>query len=262
MACLLAAVFLFVGSSAFSSLPNAIIGRVNDVPVLESDLDLLPKGLDQDEKMDRLVLFHLAVQEAKKLGLDQSVEAQRTINKVLYEAYLKVMSKKAQMRLEPTEEDLKRYYETAPLLRVRHLVLFAQTPSEKENAEKKLKQIDTALNGKAQFRDLIFKYSQDESARTGGDLDFRGKHSLSKLFYTGLLELEQNAVSKPIFLDGAFHLFQWTEKKPFPEIPATYREYLRSELRKETTDRLLKDALSTLRKTARIEMPLVKGKND
>jgi peptidyl-prolyl cis-trans isomerase C len=235
-----------------------IAAKVNGQPIYEAELKAemdshLDDKSNRDEVLDRLILFRLALQDALHQGVDRDPAVRKEIDKVLYQNYLEKKIKESGQILEPTEAELKNYYRDRPLLRLRHLVLDADTAEERGETKATLEQIFAQLKQGVEFRDLVVKYSDDEAARSGGDLDFRGAHNLPETFYEAVKGLKKGEVSKPIEMQGSTHLFQMIEVKEFGDAPAAYLQYLRVKLRHQRTERYLASLLQELSRTAKIE---------
>jgi hypothetical protein len=229
---------------------SEIVARVNGEPILEEELKKQFPELGPKEGLEKMILYKLALQQAREQGVDKRPEVLSETNKVLYRAYLKEASAKG--ALLPNDSELEAYYSAYPFFRLRHLVLYERNPKEKEQSEKTLEKIQASLKRNASFKTLVLKYSQDESAKFAGDLDFRGVNSLPEIFFEATQNLKEGQVSEPIHYQGAVHLLQVTSRKSFREIPATYREYLRSRLIHERELAFLKSHLQGLREKSKI----------
>jgi len=254
--------FLFVALTLASAdaLEARIVARVNGESI--SDVDVkneLTKELtsgNPDDALDRLILFRLAVQNARTQELDKNENVRKEIDKVLYKAYLDNELAKSPEALNVSESALKKYYENHPQLRLRHLVLMNETPAQQKATANAVTAIREGLAKGTDFKDLVVKYSQDGGARFAGDLDYRGPQNLPPEIYEVGLKLKKNEVSDPIGYGGAVHLVQLLDRQTYKKAPTGYLEHLRSRLKQERSDAMLMGALSELRRKAKIEKAL------
>lgn len=248
--------FLFSQALLAAELPRGVVARVNGTLIQEEDIAKFEdyRTAPRADLIERAVLFQLAVEQAKKRGIEKEVKIQKEVDKVLYQGFLNSVLREKGQNLIPTSDEVKAFYQENPLFRVSHLVLLSDTPEKKKSAMAIVKKIQKGLEQKVPFKTLVLKYSEDEGARFGGDLDFRGVHDLSPDFYKVLKALKIGAVSEPLVLDGSIHFIQWTNQKPFMEVPESYLSYIKARLRREKELLALSYSLSDLRKEAKVEV--------
>jgi parvulin-like peptidyl-prolyl isomerase len=250
--------WLFLGLLPITgAISSPIVAKVNGQPIYETELKAemdshLDDKSNREEVLDRLILFRLALQDAQHQGIDRDPNVRKEMEKILYQNYLERKIKESGQSLEPTEAEIRNYYRDRPLLRLRHLVLDAETSEERSEAAKTLATISAQLKEGVEFKDLVIKYSDDEAGHSG-DLDFRGAHNLPEAFYDVVKNLKKGEVSQPVEIQGAWHLFQMVESKDFGEAPAAYLQFLRVKLRNHRTERYLASLLQELSRTAKIE---------
>jgi parvulin-like peptidyl-prolyl isomerase len=262
---ILSLVSFLLGNLRCIASPSSVIAKVNGQPITNDDLfeeqqrrNQLDSSsaLNQDELLERIILYRLAVQQAKKLQLTKNTETQKKIDKVLYQSFLDYTVQQQKEKgavLEPTLEEQKQFYEMNPWIRLNHLVIRSGTAEEEKVNRDKISVIQNKLKEGIPFSELTQQYSQEEFASHGGDLDFRGKHNLPEPIYHAAVGLKKGEVSSPIILEKSTHLVQLTDKKSFDEAPAAYREYLKKSLRDENEKKLLLSSLQELRKKAKVQ---------
>jgi parvulin-like peptidyl-prolyl isomerase len=211
-------------------------------------------GDGQEAALERLILYRLALEDARREGIDSLPEVRKETDRIVYRAYLDRSVASNTGKLRPSDADLKTEYDKAPMVRLRHLMLFARTPAETSAAEKKLAEIQAKLKAGEEFRLLVLRYSQDESKKLGGDLDFRDPQGLPAPLYSSASKLKPLEVSAPIRTGEGIHLVQLMERRGFDALPASQREALRNRLREERENRFLEERLANLKKRARIEV--------
>lgn len=257
-------------AGALTSPPNRVLARVNDEPIFQTDLERYerdrhtPPGdaAAQAQALENLILFRIAVQEARKANLDREPQVRHEMERALYSAYLHETLKLS--NVAPQDSDLKAYYEKFPLVKVRHLFVLHRTPEQKKRAEQVLKEIETGLKQKVPFEKLVLKYSQDKNPVTRGELDDRGAHNFPPHFYEKVLALKKNEISAPIEFLESTHYFQRLDTKPFANATATYQAYLRSRWTDEQVGAGLHEKLKTLRTSAKVEIltgPMTSGES-
>lgn len=256
--------FALLGLSCLSCVafaaPSPVVAKVNGEPIYRAELERQMESRKDDAAMNpevalqKLILFHLAVQEARQQQLDRDPNVKFEMERVLYKAYLDGKLSAARQTLEPAEKELHAFYDEAPLVRARHLVLMARNPAEKEEALKTAALIQKKVREGKDFKTLVLEYSQDDSARMGGDLDFRGLGTLPPEIYEAALKLKPGELGHPVELGEALHLIQLTEKKRYADAPATYLEMLRTKLRQRREDHFLASLFEKLKSGAHVEV--------
>ena len=240
---------IFLSASLFAAVP---IAKVNDQVLY--DEEWLEGDKKDAEAVENAVTYHLIVEEAKKLNLDKNPAVQKEIRKLLYREYLNTKLKDKAAELAPSDLELRAATEQNPLYKVKHLVLFSRNKREQKAAKKSMERISQRLKRGDSFKSIVLKFSQDGSARTGGNLDFRGPHNFPEAFYGVVSKLKANEVSQPLTYKGAIHYFQWTEKKPFDKLPQNYLNYLSAKIEKSKQSDLMKQLMVDLKKGAKVEI--------
>ncbi len=130
-------------------------------------------------------------------------------------------------------------------IRVRH-ILFVTTPS-KSDEERALHLADSLrqllVDGKADFTDLVKKYSSDEETKKeGGELGWFAIDRLSPEFKTALAGLDVGEYSEPTKSDYGYHILEILEKQDAR--PMTIQDdydRLKDFARREKSDQVLQD---------------------
>lgn len=253
------AIYLLLSLSAHSAVPR-VVARVNGEPVFSHEL-LRPAGRDSadpslkgSDGLDRLIFFHLALQEAKRLGVDRDPSVRYAMNRVLYRGYLEKKLAASRSTITPSDSEIVALYEKRPLVRLRHLFLVAKNPTQHKAALKTIKKVRSALKERGDFKELVLLYSQDPSAPLGGDLGFRGFQALPEPIYMAAIQLKAGEVSPPIEFQRAIHLVQLLDRKRYQNVGASYLARLKEVLQKGKEEKLLVSLLGELKKNAKIEI--------
>lgn len=234
-----------------AAVPEQPLARVNGTLLTKSEAELIldKRSLSMSD-IEKVVLFQLAVQEGLKQNLDKDPATAAALKKVLYKAYLKNVSAKNADALEVSKEDLETEYRTFPLLRISQLVLHGTA----EKNALKIKQIKEEYKKGIPFRKIVLKYSEDQTALHGGDLDFRSIHNFPENLYAEIRPLPKNVLSEPIGEGGNTFFFLWSDQRTFKDAPETYRTFLASRLSEQRELVLLRESLGELRKGAAVEI--------
>lgn len=89
----------------------------------------------------------------------------------------------------------------------------AASPEQIQNAQEKLKKIQSLLNADADFSEVASGYSDGQNALEGGDLGWRKKGELPSLFSVVVPNLEVGEVSEPLRSGSGYHLVVVKDKK-------------------------------------------------
>ncbi|NLB54982.1 MAG: hypothetical protein GX811_04315 [Lentisphaerae bacterium] len=146
-----------------------------------------------------------------------------TEEKIKKELTEQVKLKKLVKPEEPSEDDIREYYEANAQteVRARHILLKVEkSDSDETKAEqlKKIKEIKQQLDDGADFAKLAMEHSDCPSKQEGGDLGFFAAGRMVKPFSDAAFALEVNKVSEPVETDFGFHLIETLEKRTPPPL--------------------------------------------
>lgn len=249
--CLLLILLLGYGEGGFST--RSVIGTVNGDSIFEDEVQSLmeKKSLSRIESIDRLILYKLAIQDAKKKKLDENKEVRQETEKILYKHYLSDLLKPP---LKLSTKEIQAAYQQDPIVRVRHLGIKLSKDSQQLAARSKMETILEKLKRGEDFKKLVLEYSEDSSIRTAGDLDFRQLSSFGEDYAKIIFSLKVNQVSQMFEADGALHLFQLLDKKQFSELNNAQKKSIEDTLREKKEMVFLQAQLSQLRKNAKVTL--------
>ncbi len=188
--------------------------------------------------------------------------------------YARTLEKLAERRpeagLHPTPDEIRRYYEThrreflQPCrVGVRGLVVFLDRTGRDDtrSAQRIVREVVTALEGGASFRDLVYKYSEDPSARRGGVVQVADEPLvpltlLASPVAGALGEAAPGKVLGPVLLPGCIALvlpevIRPSAVRPLGEVSAEIRKALVRRNRRQAIDRWVAE----LRAEADIRIP-------
>ena len=135
-------------------------------------------------------------------------------------------------------------------------------PAKKEEARKKLEDIEKRVQKGEDFAVLAKDFSEDASAAQGGDLGMIPRGKMPKALDDAAFSLKPGEVSNVVETELGFHLIKVHEKKPekvvpFKEVEEKIRQHLANQKLKQRVDEFLNE----VKKTAKIERISTKGAN-
>lgn len=176
--------------------------------------------------LEDMIRRDLAVQEARKLGLDKDPEVIDRINTVLYHSLLdKKLSSKFDT-IQISDEEIKNFYKDNPELRTSHIFVQVRvdaSEAQEKAALAKIKRIQGALNegtksGKVTFAEIARTQSEGVAAATGGDIDYQTKDKLDPAYYHAATKLKVGGVSDIVRSQFGYHIIKLTALKEYKDI--------------------------------------------
>lgn len=204
--------------------------------------------------LDELINREAAVQEARKLKLDQDPAVVERINNVLFVSLIEKKLGADFDKMTLSDAEAKSWYEKNPELRTSHIFI-ALTPGagadEETRANARLKEILGEIkSGKTSFAEAAQKYSEDPSASVGGDLDYRFKDRLDPTFYKTALRLgKAGDIAGPIRTAYGVHLVRLAGKRSWLEVD---RNRVKRMILDEKRQGLVSRFLNDLRQKAKV----------
>ncbi|WP_311482577.1 peptidylprolyl isomerase, partial [uncultured Anaerococcus sp.] len=179
---------------------------------------------------DEMVNQEIILQDAYKNKVDEDEEFQNELNLVKDNMLKNYAMHKIFENINPTEDDLKRYYEENKELIVPNKTYAAShiLVDNEDKANDIYKEIQDGLD----FKEAARKYSKDPSAASGGSLGTFPKGVMVKEFQDGLDSLKVGEISKPVKSQFGYHLIKLDDvnnekEKDFEEVrDQVYQTYL------------------------------------
>jgi len=232
---------------------------IDDAQVNEQ-LDRLKKQYpDEQAYQDSLAEDHLS-EDALKSQIKMTLAVQQ------------VVEKEFGGTLDVSESEVKAFYDGNPqyftepeAIRASEILIKVDSKAEaakKEEARKKLVDIQKRLQKGEGFAILAKDFSQSASATQGGDLGMLPRGSMPKAFDDAAFSLKPGEVSNVVETELGFHLIKVHEKRPekivpFKEVEERIRQHLVNQKLKQRVD----EYLNEVKKTAKIERISTKGAN-
>ena len=162
------------------------------------------------------------------------------------------------------ENEIKAYYESHSNLfkqpeqvRASHILIKIEpkaNESEKEDALKKIREVQEKQIKGDDFAKLAKKYSQGPSNAKGGDLGFFKRGQMVPAFEEVAFKLKPGEVSDIVKTRFGYHLIKVVDKKPESTVPyEEIKERIGQYLKQEKVQKEVKQLVDKLRKEAKVE---------
>lgn len=249
---------------ASPKIAATINGEVLTVAELDTLYNRLPKQMRENydrnggklQFLDTYIRKKLVVQEAVKNRFDQNptvaFDLHAARESALFDRYVRdVVAQKI-----VNEAVMREYYEARTgdfrrpeMIKARHILATpddanvinssGSNATSDEEARQKIESLAAqAKDGGATFSDLASKFSEDGSARSGGDLGWFGRGKMVPEFEKAAFALQAGEVSDVVQTKFGYHLIFVEDKKaggvpPFEEVRDQIREMLLAEHQSE-----------------------------
>jgi peptidyl-prolyl cis-trans isomerase C len=246
---------------------SPILVIVNGRPITQSEFDFRWSGLSPAAQaryraeggrrkfLDDLITRELLLQEARKLGLDQSPIIRERLERYKEQLALdELMQAAVKVQVDIPKQELDSYYaaHSAELLaaeQIRAAHILVPTAAQARDLKRQ-------LDDGADFAKLAQRFSIDQATRQkGGDLGLYRRGAASSEVDSVLLTLKPGMVSEPIESQAGFHLVKLISRDEGDQSNLyAARERLRQELYAEKQRKRFEEFLAKLRATATIRM--------
>lgn len=252
----------FLSPFAFASIEAA---RVNDKVITLEDVNarfaeayrgnplVAPT---KKQVLEDLIKREAAIQEARRLKIDQDAATQDRINNVLFYSVIEKKLGTEFDKITLSDAEAKSWYEKHPEVRTSHIFIALPpdaTAEEEQKASKKLNELLSEIKtGRASFAEAAQKNSEDPSAAVGGDLDYRMKDRLDPNYYKAALKLGKSGdMSGPVRSSFGLHLIRLTAKHSWSE---TDRIHVKKIIFEERRQEIVSKYLNDLRQKANVSV--------
>ena len=188
----------------------------NNIKVSDEEIKLAIEDIKkQNNFTDEMLEKELNKENITLNDYKERLRAQITVSKVInYEVRSKI---------QVDEKDVKKYYDehrdefaTPEEIRVRH-IMFAYSEDmdsqKKETIKNKAVDILNRIRQGEDFANLASMYSEDSSAKNGGDLGYFTKGKMIKIFEDTAFALKKDEVSNVIKTPFGFHILKYEDKR-------------------------------------------------
>jgi parvulin-like peptidyl-prolyl isomerase len=224
----------------------------------EQNSRLVPgKVPSKDDVLKNIIYFELAIQDARRLNIHREDSLKDQFDVLLYQAYVRRFIQPIIDKLQIPESEVRDYYKMNPLIRTSHIVVLSKpgmTEAEKNDLKARANDIWKQVTaGKKAFKDLAREYSEGPSAKTGGDVDWGGRHKLLPEYYDPANALKNiGDVSAPIETPYGLHIIKLTGRKPYSEIDSVYKDFIVRTLRESKGQEKYNEYFATLQKKSSV----------
>ncbi len=257
--------FVLPFANAFAAPDPNTVAEVNGAKISKDEFDRRYKENIQffkygaptkENVLNDIINFELAVQEAKRLKLDQDPSVQERMNTVLYQALIeRQLQGKFKSVIDVTEDEAKSYCKKNPAVRISHIYVPlkpAALKSEEEEAYKKIRALQSKLSSTSFEKVVASNPDQGFSASTGGDTGYANKMQLDPAVYAEARKLGVNQISKqPVRSQLGLHVVKLTGVQDCNNINVP--EWQRMVFDEKRT-KIFQDYLSSLRSRGKVSI--------
>lgn len=219
------ATFLFVIHSFAQTIATIGSRKISKKEFDDRYRDVVEQTVNPPSKtefLEDLIRYEVGLQEAKKIGLQNDPAVKERMNQELYKAMIeKSLSDKVE-KINVTEAEMKKYYQSNPEIRTSHILTEIKpdaTAKQIEAARKRAQQIYAQVKkSKRPFNDLVRLYSDDPiSKRNGGDIGWQTRLTLVPNYYNAAIRMKQNQVLGIIKTQFGYHIIKMTGKRSYKD---------------------------------------------
>ena len=249
------------------ALDTLIEEKVMDREVKKSGIKATPREIEavledvkKQNKVNQEGLERALAIEGMTLEQYKTQIEQRILRTKLVQWSVKVEPKGSEQQLRDFYEQNAARYRTPVTLRPAHITFAVPKGAPPENVQESRKKCQEVLNRIRKgedFGEMAKLYSQDPSAKDGGDLGYFKKGELLPAFEKELERLQVGEVSGIVRTDFGFHLIKLLDRKggtplPFEEARGqVQQEFYRSEM-----ERAVKQFITSLKNKSVIDIRL------
>lgn len=200
---------LVLSASSRAALDKDTVADVNGKKITKEDFDRRYKenisyfSYSEPTKanvLDSIIKFEIAVQEAKRLGLDKDPQVQERMNAVLYQSLVeKQLADKFKGAVDISEKEARDYCSRNPAIRISHVYVALKPTAlkqEEDAARKRLQEAQAALAKGDKFEKVAANYSEGIGTASGGDTGFVTKLNIDPTIYLEARKLDVGEVAK------------------------------------------------------------------
>jgi peptidyl-prolyl cis-trans isomerase SurA len=185
----------------------------------------------------------------------------------------KVVAREVRSKVTVTEKDIQEYYgksasstnnSSAAGERVRIQQIFFPitdkiTPKQAEKMTRQLEEIRSKIVAGEDFSQMAIKYSQDASAKEGGDMGYFSRGELQPLIENAAFNMQAGEVSSVIRTPAGIHVIKVIEKQGSGEEPRAVtknREEIEENLYRQQVDQMYQKWMDDIKSKAYIKVYL------
>ncbi len=219
------------------------------------------KAPSKKNVLEDLVKRELAIQEAKKLGLDKDPEIIDRMNTVLFQSLVERKLTKDFENIHVTDAEARDYYAKNPEFRTSHIFVGVRPDASKEDEAKARKRIEGIQNdnlkpGKMSFAEVAQRFSEGAAAPMGGDIDYQTRDKLDPTYYAEAVRLgAAGKVGGVVRSQFGYHIIKVTAVRPWEEADkGQVKRMLNEEKRAFLFEKLMADLRKQSKVTVKAEL--------
>lgn len=207
--------------------------------------------------LDEVIKRELAVQEAKKSGLQNDPDVIDRMNTVLYQALVEKKLGTQFNKIFINDDDAKKYYEKYPEVRTSHIFVGVPpgaTKAQEKEAFDRIKKIEDQYLKKEKmgFAEAAQRFSEGPAAPMGGDIDYQTKDRLDPEYYDTALKLRTpGRVSGIVRSQFGYHIIKLTSIRPWRE---TDKAQIKRLVFEERRQQIFEQYMDGLRRGAKVSV--------
>jgi len=210
----------------------------------------------KQEVLNDLISRKLAVQEARKLGLDKNKFVIDRIETVLYHALLEKELNRDFEKIFIKDKEARNFYKRNPEIRTSHIFFQVSGDASKKDvkdAYEKIKRVrrDYVKPGKLSFAEISQRYSEGVAAPMGGDIDYQTRDKLDPAYYAAAIKLKIGKVSDIVRTRFGFHIVKLTGRRTWKDVDRPKIKRLAFEYERQ---KIYKGYMKKLRSKAKISI--------
>jgi len=215
------------------------------------------KAPSKKNVLEDLIKRELAIQEARRAGLDKDPEVVDRMNTVLFQALVEKKLAKDFEGITVSDAEAKSFYGKNPEIRTSHIFVAVRPDASAEEDKKAREKITKIQNeflkpGKMSFAEVAQRYSEGAAAPMGGDIDYQTRDKLDPAYYAEALRLgSPGKVGNIVRSQFGYHIVKVTSVRPWEEADkGQVKRMMIEEKRAQIFDRFMGD----LRKQAKVSV--------
>lgn len=253
-----------------TSLASTEVARVNGKIITLEDLNqkynqslrfYQPKTPSKKGLLDDLVKREVAIQEAKKLGLDKDPEVIEAMNTVLFNALVAKKLGKEFETIHVSDSEAKDFYAKNPEIRTSHIFVAAPAASSAADQKKARARIQKIYDehiraGKEDFAEVAQRFSEGGAAPMGGDIDYKVRNTVDPAYYEAALALKTPGhISGIVKTQAGYHIIKLTAVKSWDDVDrAGVKRMLIEERQHQAFDKFMNQLRSQAKVTTHPEL--------
>jgi len=256
---------MMASQSAMAAVDANTVAEINGKPLSRVDFERRYKENIQFFKfevptkaniLNDIINFEVAVQEARKQGLDKDPQVQERMDAVLYQALVeKQLADKFKSVVDVSDREARDYCRRNPAVRFSHVFVPLKPVSlkaEQDAANQKIREAQAELAKGVAFEKVVAKYSEGFSAGSAGDTGFVTKVQIDPSLYAEARKLKVGQVAPgPVRSQLGVHLVKLTGVQECTNI--NMPEWQRMVF-DEKRAKIFKDYLGSLRSKAKVSI--------